>query len=139
MLPEKLKAEASGILNWALACLNVYVENGHKLPACKAVEDATAKYRKDMDIIGRFAEECLCFNPTAITIGFEVYKAYSSWCRDNGTLAMSSRRFYSELVKRFPELTKRDVSRGASFEGAGLLVDGKYMDADVPDTTPTTP
>jgi phage/plasmid-associated DNA primase len=48
-LPEKLKAEASGILNWALAGLKNYVYRGCKLPPCKAVEDATAKYRKEMD------------------------------------------------------------------------------------------
>ena len=102
LLPERLKDEASGILNWALAGLKWYVENDYKLPACKAVEDATAKYRKDMDIIGRFAEECLCFKPTAVAIGPEIYKAYSSWCRENGTLAMGSRRFYAEWLKRYP-------------------------------------
>jgi len=44
---------------------------------------------------------------------------------------MGSRRFYVEWLKRYPQVTKRDVSRGALFEGVGLLVDGKYMDADM--------
>jgi len=133
LLPEKLKAEASGILNWALAGLKNYADNGNRLPPCKAVEDATAKYRKDMDIIGRFADECVCFKPTAVAPGPEMYSAYSTWCRENGTLAMSSRRFYGEWLKRYPQVTKRDVSRGALFEGVGLLVDGKYMDAAMVD------
>jgi len=132
LLPEKLKAEASGVLNWALAGLKWYVENGYKLPVCKAVEDATAKYRKDMDIIGRFADDCLCFKSTAVAMGPEIYKAYSSWCRDNGTVPMGSRRFYGEWRKRYDkQLKERPVSGGSLFEGVGLLVEGKYMDADM--------
>jgi len=131
MLPEKLKAEASGILNWALAGLKKYVENDYKLPPCKAVEDATAKYRKDMDIIGRFAEDCLCFKPTAVAVGSELYKAYQSWCRENGTLSMSSRRFYGEWRKRYKQVTERSFSGGSYFEGVGLLIDGRYLDTDM--------
>jgi putative DNA primase/helicase len=131
LLPEKLKAEASGILNWALVGLKNYVDRGHKLPLCKGVEDATAKYRKEMDIIGRFVEECLCFKPTAVALGPEIYKAYSSWCRENGTLAMSSRRFYKEFRKRYTQLNERPVSGGSSFEGVGVLIEGRYPDTDM--------
>jgi putative DNA primase/helicase len=109
----------------------MYIDLGNRLPRCKAVEDATAKYRKDMDIIGRFADECLFFKPTAVTMGPEIYKAYQSWCRDNGTLAMGSRRFYPELLKRYSQVNKRNVSGGASLEGVGLLRDGVCMDADM--------
>ena len=28
-----------------------------------------------MDIIGRFAADCLCFKPTAVALGPEIYKA----------------------------------------------------------------
>ena len=131
LLPEKLKSETSGILNWALAGLKMYIDNGHRLPTCKAVEDATAKYRKDMDIIGRFADDCLCFKPTAVALGPEIYKAYSSWCRENGTLAMSSRRFFGEWRKRYGQLTERSVRGGSQFEGVGLLIDGQYPDTDL--------
>ena len=46
---------------------------------------------------------------------------------------MSSRRFYAEWLKQYPQVTKRPVSGGARFEGVGLLVDGKYMDAEMVD------
>jgi putative DNA primase/helicase len=113
LLSEKLKAEASGILNWALAGLKKYVEIGNKLPPCKAVDD-----------------ECLCFKPTAVALGPEIYRQYTSWCRENGTLSLSSRRFYKEFRKRY-KLTERPVSGGSQFEGVGLLIDGKYPDADM--------
>ena len=131
MLAEKLKAEANGILNWALLGLKGFVERGSKLPPCKAVEDATAKYRKEMDIIGRFAEECLCFKPTAVALGPDIYREYSQWCKANGTLSLSSRRFYAEFRKRYAQLNERPVNRGASFEGVGVLIDGKYPDTDL--------
>ena len=130
-LPDKLRAEASGILNWALAGLKGYIERGYKLPPCKAVEDATAKYRKDMDIIGRFAEECLCFRPIAVALGPEIYREYTSWCKANGTLFLSSRRFFADFRKRYPALIERKVNRGSSFGGVGILIDGVYMDCDM--------
>jgi putative DNA primase/helicase len=131
LLPEKLKVEASGILNWALAGLRGYIERGYRLPQCKSVEDATAKYRKDMDIIGRFAEECLCFKTTAVALGQEIYQEYTRWCKANGTFPLSSRRLYSEFRRRYPALTERKVNRGSSFEGVGVFIDGRYPDCDM--------
>jgi hypothetical protein len=44
---------------------------------------------------------------------------------------LSSRRFYFEFRKRYPALTERKVNRGASFEGVGVLIDGRYPDCDL--------
>lgn len=121
-LPEKLKAEAAGILNWVLAGLRLYLEAGRKLPACKAVEDATAKYRADMDIVGRFVGECLYFDGTKTMVGAEIYKSYQEWCKDNGTNSTSSRRFFGEFRKRF-NLQERGSNRGQVFVGVAPLRD----------------
>jgi putative DNA primase/helicase len=128
-LTEKLQREASGILNWLLVGVKRYIELGYKLPPCKAVEDATAKYRKEMDIIGRFAEQCLRFTPTGTALGPEMYREYSRWCKENGCLALSSRRFFAEFRKRY-NLIERPVNKGACFEGVGILIDGFYMTED---------
>lgn len=50
---EKLKAEAPGILKWALKGLRDLLANGKKPPACGRIEDATQQYRQEMDIVGR--------------------------------------------------------------------------------------
>ena len=63
-------------------------------------EDATAQYRKDMDIIGRFVGECLTIQSTATALGMSIYTKYVGWCKENGTPALSSRRFYAEFKKR---------------------------------------
>jgi len=124
---DKLKAEAPGILNWMLRGLKRYIELGYRLPDCTAVEDATAQYKKDMDLIGRFATERLSFQPTATALGLSIYQAYGSWCKANGTLVLSSRRFYTEFKKRYGGKIKwRDVNTGILFEGVGIMVDGRY-------------
>ena len=129
---EKLKAEAPGILNWMLAGLRRYIALGYKLPPCKAVEDATAQYRKDMDIVGRFAGERLAFQPMATALGADIYRVYVEWCKANGNLALSSRRFFSEFKKRYAGKIKwRDVNKGVLYEGVGITVDGIYPTPDM--------
>jgi putative DNA primase/helicase len=129
---EKLKAEAPGILNWMLAGLRRYIALGYKLPPCKAVEDATAQYRKDMDIVGRFAGERLAFQPMATALGADIYRVYVEWCKANGNLALSSRRFFSEFKKRYAGKIKwRDVNKGVLYEGVGITVDGVYPTPDM--------
>lgn len=124
---EKLKAEAPGILNWMLAGLKRYIALRYKLPPCKAVEDATAQYRKDMDIVGRFATEQLTIQPTGTALGAEIYGSYCGWCKANGHLPLGSRRFFAEFKKRYAGKIKwRDVNKGVLYEGVGLLVDGNY-------------
>jgi len=118
--PAKLRTEAPGILNWMLAGTRRYLELGKRLPPCKAVDEATARYRKDMDIIGRFVEERLAFKPTAAALAGEIYKAYASWCKENGSYATNSRRFLAEFQKRHPGLEKRRTMTGYQFIGVGL-------------------
>jgi len=108
--------------------LRRYIELGYKLPPCKAVEDSTAQYREDMDIIGRFASERLMLRPTATVLGSHIYKSYVEWCKENGTLPVSSRRFYSQFKKRYVgKIRWREVNKGVLFEGVGLADDGHHM------------
>ena len=77
-LPSKLRAEAPGILNWALRGLAVYVEEGKLINPAK-IEAATKKYREEMDIFGRLERDCLTFaNPTAEAFGSSMYSTYTT-------------------------------------------------------------
>jgi putative DNA primase/helicase len=128
---EKLKAEGSGILNWALAGLRKYIALGYKLPPCEAVDKATALYREEMDIFGKFAAEHLEFAPQATAFGNLMYKQYKTFCTDNGFRFQNSRRFYAEFRKRYPKIAEHPSKNGAVFEGVGLLVDGTYPTPDL--------
>jgi putative DNA primase/helicase len=62
-LPDKLKAEASGILNRLLDGLRDYLDHGVS-PTAEIIE-ATANYRESSDPIGRFMSECaVLISPT---------------------------------------------------------------------------
>jgi putative DNA primase/helicase len=55
-LPEKLKAELPGILNWALEGCLMWQEHGLEPP--QEVQTATEEYREEMDPLGDFLAEC---------------------------------------------------------------------------------
>jgi len=75
-LTEKLKAEASGILNWALDGLRQWRLGGLQEP--EQVVQATQEYRESMDVIGHFIEE-RCTVGKSRTIGKTIlYDAYNS-------------------------------------------------------------
>lgn len=86
-LPAKLKAEASGILNWLIAGCLEWQQAG--LREASAVERATALYREESDVFTRFVQD------TELTFGtsyqFKVQAKYvqarrANWCRDTGLM-----------------------------------------------------
>jgi putative DNA primase/helicase len=80
-LEEKLRAEASGILNWLLEGTARW--HREKLRAPAAVLNATEDYRGEMDIIGNFVKEC-CIQQPGVSIRVrELFKAYQEWCTQN--------------------------------------------------------
>ena len=117
----KLRVEAPGALNWALTGLKKYIAAEYKLPVCKRIEDATAQYRKDMDIISRFVEETLFLKPGVTVLAKSVYRNFTEWCKANGYYPMNSRRFHTEFKKRLGgKVTWRDVEAGLQYEGVGV-------------------
>ncbi len=97
MLPAKLAAEGSGILDWMLQGLRKYNATGLPLP--EAIRAATADYRSASDVLGAFLEECTASAPGEVRSG-ELYRAYSTWCTDSGERAMSQKQFGTRLEER---------------------------------------
>jgi len=94
-LEEKLKNEASGILNWLLEGTLRWRREGLAAPA--VILNATDEYRGEMDVIGNFINE-RCIKKADVTIRIrELYKAYSDWCDDNKEHAVSERFFTMRL------------------------------------------
>jgi hypothetical protein len=141
---DRLKQEASGILNWALRGLAAYIKAGKMIYPQKIV-DATNQYREEMDIIGRFVKERCTLRPDATAVGSDIYAAYSSWCQENGFYATNSRKFYIEFRKRYVgqpgqktgRVGETDCNRGTLFHGIGVLVDGLFpVIGDVEEISP---
>ncbi len=75
-LPEKLKAELSGILNWALLGLTESAQGGLREPA--AVRMATDEYRSEEHTLAAFIDEKCEVGPGPKTTAAALYRAFPS-------------------------------------------------------------
>lgn len=125
-LEDKLRAEASGILNWMLAGLAQWRANGLQEPQC--VMDAVKSYRSDNDVIATFLAECTEDDYTASVGSSQLYLQYKQWCDTNGFKPLSSMKLSGKLTERGYEKW-RDMS-GVRFRGL-TLADKEPEDAEI--------
>jgi putative DNA primase/helicase len=118
-LEEKLKTEASGILNWLLEGVARWQKEG--LVAPEAVLNATDEYRGEMDIIGSFLKECCVVQEGNSIRMRELYKAYSDWCDDNNEHPVTERAFSSRLKEM--GFDKSRTADARFWSGLALLPD----------------
>jgi putative DNA primase/helicase len=97
-LADKLRAELSGILRWAVEGCLEWQREGLAYP--EAVKDATAKYRDDMDAIKDFLEERCEEKPYERIEKGLLYGEYTTWCKANGVQALRKPDFGNRLKKR---------------------------------------
>lgn len=116
-LPDKLRAEMAGILNWAVQGCIQWQHNGLGAPA--AVQAATAAYRADMDIMAAFLEECCIVSPRAACSVKQLYIAYVQWCEENNERPVPQRAFGSRIEERGYERYHSRV--GAFWKGLGVV------------------
>jgi putative DNA primase/helicase len=80
-LASKLKAEASGILRWAVdGCLS-WQRDGLGLPA--VVLAASLAYREENDHIGEFLGDCCLVAPDAFVSAAALWDSYLFWATNN--------------------------------------------------------
>ena len=97
-LPDKLWAERSGILNWMLDGLRVYLEEGLVVP--QAVQDATTVYRDEQDPVGEFVRGCTQPDPEGSVRAGELYRVYAAYCAEAGTRAWTQTAFGRALSQK---------------------------------------
>ena len=118
-LMAQLETEFPGILAWVVRGCLAWQTDGLQVPA--AVEDATADYKKEMDILQAFLDEC-CFvdkgKKSPFTKATELYTAYQQWCGRGGEEAVTQRRFGTSLGER--GFTNDKKNFGKVWEGIGL-------------------
>jgi len=91
-LPEELRKELSGILNWMLQGCYIWQCIG-LLPPTK-VQAATAAYRQEQDTIGQFIRErCQTGDDYMQCKASRLYAAYKSWADYHGHPVLSQKRF----------------------------------------------
>lgn len=87
-LPEKLRGEAAGILNWCLAGFLDYQEraargpNAMAAPAC--VELAGRTLASEEDSLAQFVEDRCVLGPDEKVAQSDLFKQYLTYCKENG-------------------------------------------------------
>ena len=118
-LPDKLRAELPGILNWALEGCRAWQREGLDVP--DQVREATAAYRAAMDVLGDFLADRCITDPQAYVLTSAFYRAYAAWCEGTGEKAISQKAFGLRLAERGFVATRVGKEQSRAWRGLRLL------------------
>ena len=107
-LGQKLEAELSGILNFALDGLRKLRLRG-RLPESSAVTQAVKQYKHESNPVAQWLDECTIAKPGAEESGMIVYANYERWCVRNGRQSLNNVNFGKE-VRRLGVMSKRKTT-----------------------------
>jgi putative DNA primase/helicase len=121
-LVEKLRAEAPGILAWAVQGCMAWQFEGLAPPV--AVLEATSEYRRESDETQRFIDErCIVGKHESCRAG-ELFKAYCTWAEQEGLKPMSQTAVGRRLTEK--GFAKREDSKGNIRQGLRPRADDLY-------------
>ncbi len=116
-LPNKLRGELSGILNWAvMGCLDWQKEG---LGEPEEVIKATGDYRSEMDVLTRFISDCCTTNTQRSTKSSELYKKYADWSRESNEFTLSQTKFSTRMQEK--GFNKIERSSGNYWESVAIV------------------
>lgn len=99
-LMEKLEAEFSGILAWALEGLRRFIKQGG-LSYPTSIRLATEGYQQEQDILGLFLREQCIIERSAYVASQDLYNTFKDWVEENmGERSMAQRSFSQAMYER---------------------------------------
>jgi P4 family phage/plasmid primase-like protien len=108
-LQQKLRVEASGILNWAMAGVSAWIESGLDIP--DQLLGATKEYRQDQDVLNDWLMDCCDLGDSYKTPASILYQSFENWCRCNNYKVMTSKSFGRKLKEHGYELAPDNRNR----------------------------
>ena len=135
-IEDKLRAEAVGILNWAVQGAVAWYEQGLSTP--QIILDAVQEHRDSSDVLLGFIPGVLSsytFDPTSTpstptstppeaVSGTSIYQAYMDWCVREMVKPMSKRALFEAVCERLPGVEKIRRNSGMHFENVVLNPSG---------------
>jgi len=111
-LPEKLRAESSGILAWAIDGCRVWRDEGLAPPP--AVADATAEYLEAEDTFKAWMDEELVEHSGCFESSAALFASWRAWAEKAGERPGSQKRFAELMAARGAERGKdaKQMKRG---------------------------
>jgi putative DNA primase/helicase len=126
-LKDKLRAEAPGILAWAVEGLRAYHAEGLAVP--ESCQRALDEYRAAEDLLGEFIEEWLVPDPEEFCFRQQVFNRYTQWCEEQGVRHGSQRNFNRKMESRGFFMKDRGKAHSKIWFGCRLR-DSVYDDSD---------
>jgi putative DNA primase/helicase len=118
-LPEKLKAEASGILAWMMRGCLLYQYKGGLQPPIK-VRQAVDDYKMDEDNIAAFIDTCCYQDDKAMAGATPLYEAFEQWWKKYvSNFPMKQKKFGALMRKKNYHVEK--VGGVYRYYGIGIL------------------
>jgi putative DNA primase/helicase len=121
-LPDKLKVELPGILNWALCGCREWITGGLGVP--DVVRKATDQYREEMDDFEDFVEDCCVVGKDQRVRASDIYQAYKDWV-PGGTRPLPRKDFKAQLAKRGFRDSRSGKDGSTYYHGLNLRNDGR--------------
>ncbi|CAD80132.1 DNA primase [Streptomyces phage phiBT1] len=116
-LDRKLRAEAAGIIAWAVRGAVDWYANGLRDPEC--ISKATREYRATSDALAGFFPGVLeAADDTHVLPGADAYTAYTDWCEAEGLQrkeVWSRKAFYGAMEER--NVMKKKTNKGIALVG----------------------
>ena len=112
--PDMLKAEywqdeLPTITAWGLEGLQLFLDTGKRMPACKAVEATTQARRMEEDHVGRFISERLDLTVKTYTPAKRIHIEYKGWAlQEEIEKSLALRGFYLALSEHGLTLTEKN-------------------------------
>src|SRR6266853_4141325 len=123
-LPEKLRAEAPGILRWAIEGLEEYHKHGLMDP--EIVTKATEEYRGAEDMISRFLEECCEVSAAHDAPARKLYERYKEWAEDMKEYVLKERKFAEGMQEHDRKSKQKSVGGKMNRVYEGLRIRDRF-------------
>lgn len=117
-LQSKLRAEAAGILAWAVRGAVEWRNDGGLKPPTEVLAASNA-WRADSDAVAQFIEEQCTVADFAKVRSGALYAAYRSWCIEQGTDCLTQRAV-ADRLQRLGYKPARTNADGRVWSGLGL-------------------
>ncbi|HBY09785.1 MAG TPA: phage/plasmid primase, P4 family [Patescibacteria group bacterium] len=121
-LPQKLKGEFPGILNWLVKGCLLWQKEG-LLPLPEIISEATGAYQQENDDLAEFVSDACVESDEIVTKASVLYTAYKKWAEEQkltGKDLFSKTAFGRRMGDRFP---KKREKTGICYRGIGIKND----------------
>lgn len=112
--------ELSGLLNLAIDGLRRLHLN-KDFSSNETTETSRADYRREIDNVATFVEECCILDAKMHVSKFDLYSAYCDWCHESGYRPIGKVKYYKRVETLAPVLESKPHGSPRRYKGIGII------------------